>query len=68
MDPTNQTEVPIGSNTSTGIIVPEPSSGIKGTHDDHPQTDPTEGRQNPDDAVEPETLGPERLGSSERIP
>ena len=67
MDPTNQTEVPIGSNTSTGIIVPEPSSGVEGTHDDHPQTDPTEGRKNPDNAVEPETPGPEPLGSSEQI-
>ena len=54
-------------STGTGSGVLGPSSRIEGAHDDHPQTDPTEGRENLDNGMEPAISGPELLGSGNRI-
>lgn len=71
MDPPNQAQVltsgHTGPSTSTGIRVSEPPSRTEGAHDDHPQTDPTEGREDPGNAMEPEASRPELLGSGVRI-
>ena len=68
LDPSNQAPVLTSEytepGTSTGVRVSEPPSRAEGAHDDHPQTDPTEGREDPDHAMEPEVSRPELLGSS----